>query len=228
MPRVITCNLQANQRRWRYVSDARKIKKQRPDVVCLQEVGGSFKARAIRAAFGLRYRMVRPKGPASAVPILFRRRKYRLLDVRRWHLSDETFVGRPGAGPATLREKEATWITLRVKSTGKIEHHASCHLAPSIYLDVREELHEEQVQNLAKLSDAMHKKNPKSDRYIAGDFNTDDDAHLRVLREAGLDAGREIKTHRHGPLDHIFSDQDGRRSKLGNLYTDHDALIGDF
>jgi len=229
LTRVITANLQANLSTRQTLADLRKILDDEPDVIGFQEIGGLFRAAAMRALLARRgYAFVRRthRADQGAAPLAYRRRSYKRLLARTWPLSPATKVGQAGAGPATLRAKYATYALLENRATGEVEFFAVAHLAPSVYLPVRDELHAEQIRRLVLLLVRYRKVDA---RYLLGDMNTTDLAgRLLPLTDAGLKAGRPVATEGHRAIDWIFSDREGTRQAIRGLNTDHDALRGDF
>lgn len=209
--------------------DVRAALAPRPDILAFAEIGGVVRASTMRAVLRRRgYSLVRRSGPAGSVPIAYRRRRFRRVKSFAWFLSPKTPVGESGAGPSTLRAKEAMVLLLEDKrDRGEYVAAVSAHLAPSIYIPVRKELHEDQVRNLALLSRHLKRKYPNAVRLFMGDYNTPKREHLRPLTRTGIRWGRPLPTHGKRPIDYNGSDAKpaGRRTVDG-LNTDHRALWG--
>ena len=159
--RVITHNIRNDLTDAKATADFLDDLSKNPDVLCLQEV---MKRRA--SVFN---EAAVSKGYANRGAIWFRKDKWRILDSGSHHLSDATLVGKPGAGPDTLRAKRAQWVELEHKVTGEVHTFINVHLAPSINLnEVRSDLHKQQISRLA---DFASKKRNDGEVTVCGDFN---------------------------------------------------------
>lgn len=201
-----------------------------PDVIGFQEIGGEKRAQAMRALLDARgYRLVRKthKPNAGSVPIAFKRSRFEILKGRTFFLSPATYVGPEGAGPATLREKRATWIVLRDKRTGRVHSFANAHLAPSLRYEVRSELHKRQVSRLGVLQDKIREQHPRAERHVLGDFNTEARWRLQPLRDRGLGTYvAPAKTHPAGRIDwHASEPTIFRKRVVRGFYTDHHLYL---
>lgn len=224
--RIITANIQANLATAWVLTHLRDIIAHRPDVAGFQEIGGRTRAAAMRVylwAHG--YRWVQRHGRnRESVPLAYRRRGWRLVDRGSWHLSNQTPVGRAGAGPRKLREKWATWVFLEHRVTGVRILVVNCHLAPSIRIPVRGRLHAAQVAALADLSELYDDVS----RCFIGDFNTEDPDRLRALLDTGLRMGEDVATHGpHSAIDRCLTDLTGTRRALPAGHFDHRPLETD-
>lgn len=228
--RVATSNLQAHMALFKVARSVRKVKRtQHPDLWGFQEIGGLHKWLTIRAVLGHRYAGARLKGDASATPVAWNRKRYRLECKFKWHLSDPTNVGRAGAGPKVLRGKAATVVVLWDRKLRKHVVLVNAHLAPSPWLNpARSELHSAQVQRLAELADRLRDAHPRADLYFVGDDNTTDRERLRPLQQRGLLLGHDVRTHGKHALDRIASNVPHRGLIAVSTDSDHDTLVGTF
>lgn len=227
--RAATLNIQANMPLDHSADDARRAANQGADAIAFQEIGGEGKEQVIRDVLDNNgYSMLRfDDTPAAESPVAWKTSEWVKDDAFRWHLSDDTFVGKDGAGPATLRAKEATVVILHERGTGRRVVFASLHLAPMPYLNERRAaLHREQVAALRTLAHRMDWKYPAAEVIFAGDFNTDDPSLLDPICMEGLKISEQIRTHEHGALDRVLSTVQPRDAyTIGGLHTDHKLLV---
>lgn len=96
------------------------------------------------------------------VPI-YTRPNVKVLAAGVWHLSDAKRVGSRGAGPPVLKEK---WASFILTEDGWV---INVHLAPSIYIETRDKLHEEQIARLMALVVMLRLTGERV--VVVGDFN---------------------------------------------------------
>lgn len=108
------------------------------DVVGLQEMGSRKRRNAVLAAVQDCSTCVMQgvffDSPASigAVPILYREGRFTLYDSGSQMLSDTTYIGPKGAGPATQPPKYVTWVKLQEKRTGRFFYVLNSHAVASV------------------------------------------------------------------------------------------------
>lgn len=146
------------------------------DLIGFQEFGDANDRRNLAAA-AKKHGFIVFRGKDESCPIAYHAGTFELLDSGSHFLSPSTFVGKEGAGPSTLKEKHLNWIKVRHRVTGRIFYFGNCHLAPSIYLAPRMELHIQQIANIKAWADS------KGDNVIfVGDFNIDHKADARTRK----------------------------------------------
>lgn len=91
-----------------------------------------------------------PLSDPGAQPIAFDPKVWTLVGDGSRMVTDDTFVGKEGAGPSTLRSKWIQWVTLENNRSGKEINFFNSHLVPSIYLDVRDDMHEAFIGELVR------------------------------------------------------------------------------
>lgn len=108
------------------------------DVIGLQEMASRKRRDAVMAAVqdcdDCRMRGVFFTSPANigAVPILYRADRFDLYDSGSLMLSDRTYIGARGAGPAELPPKYANWVKLQEKRTGRFFYVVNSHTVASV------------------------------------------------------------------------------------------------
>ena len=108
------------------------------DVIGLQEMSSRQRRNAVLAAVQncstCVMRGVFFDSPAmiGAVPILYREDRFTLYDSGSRMLSDTTYIGPKGAGPATLPPKYVTWVKLQEKRTGRFFYVLNSHAVASV------------------------------------------------------------------------------------------------
>lgn len=108
------------------------------DVVGLQEMASRKRRDAVIAGVrdcdGCTMEGAFFDAPANvgAVPILYRSDKFELHDSGAVMLSDRTYVGPRGAGPAEMPPKYATWVKLQDKRTGRFFYVINSHAVASV------------------------------------------------------------------------------------------------
>ena len=206
-------------------ADLLKLIQANPEVLTLAELGGKKGMRRTKRVLNKHGYGFRGKG---GVGIAWDKDEQKLLNFNTKRLSNRTFVGKKGAGPSTLRAKDANWARFKDRDTKKRNVYTTAHLAPSIRIPVRGKLHKQQVQGLAELQRELHKMFPKASRTVLGDMNTSKAKRLRpLMKKAGLTAYKAPgKTHRVGSIDWILSDAKLRKRLLRDYGSDHRAYFG--
>lgn len=232
--RISSLNIQAHLSLRQVAADVRRAMRAKVDAIGFQEIGGDRKAAVMRAVlrlFGMR--LVRLDGPASAVPIAYNARRWRKVDAFTWDVSERTHVGARGAGPRTLREKDATVVHLekrrrrRRRQLPKREAFIiNAHLAPSLRYQVRSELHETQIESLAELVTQIRREHPDAEIHMVGDFNTGDHRRLQPLIDAGLHLAPDVATKGKHPIDRGLSTFPNAHARaVDGFNTDHRQLV---
>ncbi len=135
--RIATFNTAATQSVKRAVADIKRIAAESPDVIALQEMGSGERRKQIRAKLvdckRCLYDAHMPASPVpGSTPILYRSDRFELLGVGTRKVTEDTFVGEKGAGPATIRAKYVNWIQLRELSTGRQVYVLNNHAVPTV------------------------------------------------------------------------------------------------
>lgn len=162
--RVATYNVYARLAAAKAGADLRNLLSE-VDVAAFQEFGSSEDRRQLNAIDGFDNR----RGKDISLPIAWRTSEFKYLDSGSFFLSDATDVGRAGAGPRVLKRKDAFWVKLKHRKSRRVFVFVNSHLAPSIYLDVRYDLHDAQTDRLVELS----KKFRFANLIMLGDYNVD-------------------------------------------------------
>lgn len=233
--RAAFVNMQAHLPMRAVSADVRRAGQVLADAIGFAEVGGRRKAAVMRTVLlALGYRMIRLKGSASAVPAAYRWRRWRAVQAFAFDLSPATEVGPRGAGPSTLREKQATVVHLierrrRWRRRGGKRQQVIfivCHLAPSLRFKVRSDLHRRQVARLANLITRLEHEYPDAEIVLVGDFNTSDRARFAPLIAAGLHLAAAVATHGKHAIDRCLSTFPASHARaVRGLNTDHDLLV---
>lgn len=135
--RVATFNAGAEVKPARSMEDLAQIMALSPDIVSLQEFS-SWEKRTTVAATYLDCETCVYDGymPIAAVqggtPILYRSDRFKLLAAGTVQVTEATFVGKAGAGPATIRPKYVNWVRLRDLTTKRLVHVFNNHTIPSV------------------------------------------------------------------------------------------------
>lgn len=226
--RAASLNIQAGLNTEQSISDLRKAVNENPDAIAFQEIGGEYRAAAMKAELNKSgYDFLRLDGPAQATPVAWKDSRWNKVDHMSWFLSERTFVRVPGAGPRWLEAKEATVVILKsTQGHGKVIF-ISAHLCPQPELNrERNELHTAQVERLVKLVEKLKGDYPGAEIVLAGDTNTEEEFRYDSLVAAGLTLSPFVKTHKNGALDHVASTMTpGYTYAIGGLHTDHKLLI---
>lgn len=229
MTTIATLNIKAGLAASRAAADVERLLSKNPDIIGFNEVPRGLRTRRIRRALAEQgYGFFQGRG---ANPIAWDLSRYKVMERGNHFLTPRTFVGKAGAGPSTLRRKDAAYVVLKDRKTGRVVTFTAAHLAPSRHLGgKRAELHRKQIEGLAELQRVLGRKHPKAQRFLAGDLNTSNPALLRKIRQAGLKTYKAPrKTHKVGAIDWIAGDAKlVNRYVLGGMASDHDAYVGKF
>lgn len=135
--RFATLNTAASLSVRKAVSDIRTVLEQDPDVVTLQEMSSWEKRVKVREKFvdcgRCEYDAFIPV-PAvqGGQPILWRSDTFELVDQGWDQVTEDTWVGEQGAGPATIRAKYIVWVRLRELTTGRQLYVLNNHFVPTV------------------------------------------------------------------------------------------------
>lgn len=119
-------------------TDVRRLAATGVDVIGLQEMSARTRRNAVLAEVQncdtCVMRGVFFDSPANigAVPILYRSDRFDLYDSGSVMLSDRTFIGTKGAGPAELPPKYVTWVKLQERRTGRFFYVLNSHAVASV------------------------------------------------------------------------------------------------
>lgn len=118
-------------------ADVTKLARRGLDIISLQEMGSRTKRDAVLDAVvdcrRCGYDAYMPSRSAmAAVPILYRRDTFRLLDSGTEPVSRRTFVGSSGAGPRFISAKYVNWVKLRELRTGRVVYVLNSHAVASV------------------------------------------------------------------------------------------------
>jgi hypothetical protein len=166
----------------------------------------------------------------AATPIMYRR-SLKIKKRRATHLTRATYVGSAGAGPNTLKQK---WLlSIMFKFAGRRVNVGGLHTSPSIYIEKREQLAREQLNDSARES-----KTWKGLKFIGGDLNSLPQDNIRNgLELAGMRSTQialgKVDTMGKRNIDDVyyFVNRDRVRPVKNYQYrgaSDHDAYIAVF
>jgi endonuclease/exonuclease/phosphatase family metal-dependent hydrolase len=118
-------------------SDLRHLAQTGVGIIALQEMGGRNRRAAARDALvdcaSCHYSTTMPTGGKGAnTPIFWRNDRFVLRRAGVQKLTDKTYVGPRGAGPATVPPKYATWVLLRELKSGRKMYVLSTHPVASV------------------------------------------------------------------------------------------------
>lgn len=224
-----TLNVQANMTTAESVADVNKAINQNPDAIGFQEIGGEYRAAAMKDVLndnGYDWKRFLDR-PAQEVPVAWKSAKWHLVDAFPWYLSKRTFVRVPGAGSRYLEAKEAMVVVLRsTGDDGKIVY-INAHLCPEPELNFeRNTLHTEQIERLSELATHIKGIYPGAEIVMVGDLNSGERDRYTPITKKGLKLAANINTHPNGALDHVLSTMTPREPEtFGNLNTDHKLLV---
>jgi endonuclease/exonuclease/phosphatase (EEP) superfamily protein YafD len=134
--RIATYNTAAATKTKRAVADIQRLAAV-SDVVTLQEMG-SWERRTAVASSLVDCETCTFDGfiPVAAVPgstpILWSSERFRLKESGTRQVTEDTFVGRAGAGPSTLRAKYINYVLLRDRATGVKFYVLNNHAVPTV------------------------------------------------------------------------------------------------
>lgn len=118
--------------------DVKRLAATGADVIGLQEMSSRTRRNAVLAAVQDCSTCVMQgvffDSPAmiGALSILYREDRFTLYDSGSQMLSDTTYIGPKGAGPATLPPKYVTWVKLQEKRTGRFLYVLNSHAVASV------------------------------------------------------------------------------------------------
>ncbi len=181
--RIVTYNIQAAKSPAKAVRDLKRLADANADILALQEMGSPRRRAAVTEQFvdcsTCEYDAFMPDTPQqSATPILFKWDKFRLVSTGTKQVSDATFVGRSGAGPATLKAKFVNYVELWHRPTGQVVYVMNNHAVPSIQgrdggrnhrHPERLELFRQHMEGLKEMATEFHATGAAV--FTAGDFN---------------------------------------------------------
>lgn len=166
-------------------ADLRAIAAEGPDLIALQEMASSKRRKAVAQVLvdckGCVYAAYAPTGKSAVpagTPIYYRTDKYTLLGSGSVKLTENTYVGPQGAGPATIRAKYANWVQLRDQTTKRKITLINNHFVPTVQKSSggpnsntrRTELYRKHMTGLTGLINQL-----RSERggqfFLTGDFN---------------------------------------------------------
>ena len=135
--RVVTYNIRHGLDDRVAVEDAVHLAGRGVDILALQEMSGGKRRQALRdqlvdcslCPFDAHMAAVSPPGN---LPILYRWDRFRLVDAGDVLVSEETYVGPAGAGPARLPAKHITYAGLRERTTGRVLYVLNNHAVSSV------------------------------------------------------------------------------------------------
>lgn len=140
--------------------------------------------------------------------------------VRRgsFFLTPRTYVGPAGAGPSTLKAKYIEWQHIRYNSLNII--HGNVHLAPSIYIPVRHQLHDRQVARIIEWARAAKKDYDYV--FLTGDFNALA-SQMPKLNNI-LQHNTPTPTHGRRAIDYVYGSVHPTGVTVIDTHSDHRAL----
>ena len=180
--RIATYNSAAGVQTERAVADIERLAAT-ADVVTLQEMGSPARRNAVAASLVdcetclFDAYMPVPAVPGST-PILWNSERFRLKEFGTRQVSQDTYVGKAGAGPSTLRAKYINYVLLRDRATGVKFYVLNNHAVPSVQGDggaanrdypKRLELYRQHMVGLTSLIDEFTAANRAV--FVTGDFN---------------------------------------------------------
>lgn len=134
---MATFNTAAYQSTKRAMHDINLILARQPDVLTLQEMGSPERRLLVQQTLVdcetclYDAYMPVPAVPGST-PILYRSDRFALISAQSVQVTNDTYVGKAGAGPSTLRAKFINWVQLRDLLTGRIVNVLNNHAVPSV------------------------------------------------------------------------------------------------
>ncbi len=133
---IATYNAAAATKTNRAVADIQRLAAA-ADVVALQEMGSGARRRAVAASLvdcetcTFDAFMPVPAVPGST-PILWNSERFGLKASGTRQVTQDTYVGRAGAGPSTLRAKYINYVLLRDRATGVKFYVLNNHAVPTV------------------------------------------------------------------------------------------------
>lgn len=135
--RIVTYNVGAKISPARTMEDLAKIFAKDPDIVALQEMSSPEKRQLVAQLYldceNCLWDAYMP-GPAvpGETPVLYRSDRLTLLDANTVQVTEPTYVGDWGAGPATIHAKFVTWVRLLDHRSGRMINVLNNHTVPSV------------------------------------------------------------------------------------------------
>ncbi len=133
---IATYNSAATVKTERAVADIQRLAAV-SDVVTLQEMGSPARRGAVASSLvdceTCRFDAFMPTSAVpGSTPILWNSERFRLKESGTRQVSVDTYVGRAGAGPSTLRAKYINWVLLRDRATGVKFYVLNNHAVPTV------------------------------------------------------------------------------------------------
>lgn len=169
-------------------------------------------------------------GPgAASVPILWNPRTVRKEVAGTMPATPPTHVGRPGAGPDTMKAKvwnRARFISISESDRGEFGTpfvFINGHIVPSVYLPPRRRLARRQVDVLAGV---VRRRKGRVPIVAVGDFNMAPGHPLaRPLRELGMTQRTRSATHGRRLIDHTWTLGVSGVASVVDMPSDHRAVL---
>jgi endonuclease/exonuclease/phosphatase family metal-dependent hydrolase len=159
-------------------SDLRRLIAARPGVIGLQEMSG--RRRILQSLPGWRSFQPRAEPGQAAVPIIWKRARFRRTAGGSYPVAGPTWAGHPGAGPATVGAKWITYVNLTSRSTGRDFWVLNTHAVASVDWGGRpDRRHPRRLALYRRHMDAIKRLVPRlaaerrSPVFLAGDLNVD-------------------------------------------------------
>jgi endonuclease/exonuclease/phosphatase (EEP) superfamily protein YafD len=211
---IVTYNAEAKVRPARTMDDLATILETDPDIVALQEMSSGEKRKLVRETYLDCAECVWDgymPGPAvpGGTPLLYRSDRFLLLDSGTVQVTEPTYVGKRGAGPATIRAKYVNWVRLRDLRSGRVVHVLNNHTVPSVQghgggpnyrSPKRLEIYRKHMAGVQSLVQDIHERYPWGLVFVTGDLNVNYRRDrvvapsifpYRMLGEVGLHASYE-------------------------------------
>lgn len=145
--------------------------------------------------------------PDTVVPVAFGTRE----------VTDPIKVGKPGAGPSTMKAK--VWNRVRFQDEPTL---INGHIVPSVYLPARRRIAEQQIEALAE----MAAKRKGRAVVAVGDFNMrPTDKLVRPLRDIGMVQRTQLPTHGRRLIDHVWTQECRGATAVLTMPSDHKAVV---
>jgi len=134
--RIVSYNAGAEVSVRNAMADLRTIIAQEADVIALQEFASWKKRKQVMTRLACETCAYAHWIPIPAVqggtPILWRRDEFELVEKAWTQVTEDTFVGDRGAGPATIRAKYVVWVRLKEVTTGREFYVLNNHFVPTV------------------------------------------------------------------------------------------------
>ena len=134
---IATFNTSAMLSTGRAVADVKRLAATGVDIIALQEMANPDRRKQVVAALVdcsmCEYESYMPPSAVpGSTPILYRWDRFRLEGTGTTQVSEPTYVGARGAGPATLNAKFVNWVHLRERATGRHLYVVNNHAVPTV------------------------------------------------------------------------------------------------